>query len=85
MAYKTQCQYYRRVPAVSIFKCFALAVPHERAIEIQDDVGFFQAVRAALLKSAGGEKKKSAEEMDHAIPQIISRASSPRRFFPNRS
>jgi type I restriction enzyme R subunit len=55
-------------------KAFALAVPHERAIEIRDDVGFFQAVRAALLKSASGEKKKSAEEMDHAIRQIISRA-----------
>jgi len=55
-------------------KAFALAVPHARAIEIRDDVGFFQAVRAALLKSAGGEKKKSAEEMDHAIRQIISRA-----------
>jgi type I restriction enzyme, R subunit len=55
-------------------KAFALSVPHDTAIEIRDDVGFFQAVRAALVKSAGGEKKKSAEEMDHAIRQIISRA-----------
>jgi type I restriction enzyme R subunit len=55
-------------------KAFALSVPHEKAIEIRDDVGFFQAVRAALVKSAGGEKKKSAEEIDHAIRQIISRA-----------
>jgi type I restriction enzyme, R subunit len=55
-------------------KAFALSVPHDTAIEIRDDVGFFQAVRVALVKSAGGEKKKSAEEMDHAIRQIISRA-----------
>jgi type I restriction enzyme R subunit len=55
-------------------KAFALSVPHDMAIEIRDDVGFFQAVRAALVKSASGEKKKSAEEMDHAIRQIISRA-----------
>jgi type I restriction enzyme R subunit len=55
-------------------KAFALSVPHDTAIEIRDDVGFFQAVRAALVKSAGGEKKTSAEEMDHAIRQIISRA-----------
>ena len=52
----------------------ALSVPHDTAIEFRDDVGFFQAVRAALVKSAGGDKKQSAEEMDHAIRQIISRA-----------
>jgi type I restriction enzyme, R subunit len=55
-------------------KAFALSVPHDTAIEIRDDVGFFQAVRAALVKSASGAKKTSAEEMDHAIRQIISRA-----------
>ena len=54
-------------------KAFALAVPHRRAIEIRDDVGFFQAVRAAIAK-AGGERRKSAEELDAAIRQIISRA-----------
>jgi type I restriction enzyme, R subunit len=54
-------------------KAFALAVPHRRAIEIRDDVGFFQAVRAAIAK-AGGEKRKSGEELDAAIRQIISRA-----------
>ncbi len=54
-------------------KAFALAVPHAKAIEIRDDVGFFQAVRAAIAK-AGGEKRQTAEELDHAIRQIISRA-----------
>jgi type I restriction enzyme R subunit len=48
-------------------------VPHDKALEIRDDVGFFQAVRAAMTKG-GGEKKKSDEERDHAIRQIISRA-----------
>src|SRR5207247_4693224 len=56
-------------------KAFALAVPHEKAIEIRDDVGFFQAVRAALFK-AGGEKRQTAEDLDVAIRQIISRAVS---------
>lgn len=32
-------------------KAFALSVPHEKALAIRDDVGFFQAVRAALAKS----------------------------------
>ncbi len=54
-------------------KAFALAVPNEKAIAIRDDVGFFQAVRAVLAKG-DGEKRKSADEMDQAIRQIISRA-----------
>ncbi len=54
-------------------KSFALAVPHDQALAIRDDVGFFQAVRAAMTKG-GGEKKKTDEERDHAIRQIISRA-----------
>jgi len=56
-------------------KAFALAVPHAKAVEIRVDVGFFQAVRAAIAK-AGGEKRQTAEELDHAIRQIISRAVS---------
>jgi type I restriction enzyme R subunit len=54
-------------------KAFALAVPHEKAMAVADDVGFFQAVRAALIKSTP-DKKKTAEETDAAIRQIISRA-----------
>ncbi len=54
-------------------KTFALAVPNDQALAIRDDVGFFQAVRAAMTKG-GGEKKRSDEERDAAIRQIISRA-----------
>jgi type I restriction enzyme R subunit len=54
-------------------KAFALSVPHEDAIAIRDDVGFFQTVRAALAKTTptGG---KSQEELDVAVRQIVSRA-----------
>lgn len=52
---------------------FALAVPHEEAIRIRDDVGFFQAVRAALTKSTEGQRR-SPEEIEHAIRQLVSRA-----------
>jgi type I restriction enzyme, R subunit len=54
-------------------KAFALAVPHEKAIEIRDDVGFFQAVRAALAKNTP-DRRRSPEDTDAAIRQIISRA-----------
>ena len=48
-------------------------MPHEEAMRIRDDVGFFQAVRAVLAKNTAGEQK-SDEELDHAIRQIISKA-----------
>jgi type I restriction enzyme R subunit len=54
-------------------RAFALAVPHEAALRIQDDVGFFQAVRAVLAKSGTGDRKTD-EELDHAVRQIVSRA-----------
>ena len=54
-------------------QAFALAVPHEETLRIRDDVGFFQAVRAQLIKRAPGEAR-SEEELDLAVRQIISRA-----------
>jgi type I restriction enzyme R subunit len=54
-------------------QAFALSVPHEKAIEIREDVGFFQAVRGALVKS-GAPSPKAEEDLDHAIRQIVSRA-----------
>ena len=54
---------------------FALAVPHEDAIAIRDDVGFFQAVRAALAKS-DTDKQRSQEDIEHAVRQLVSRAVS---------
>lgn len=54
-------------------KAFALAVPHAEALRIRDDVGFFQAVRAVLAKNEPGERKTS-EDLDHAIRQIVSKA-----------
>jgi type I restriction enzyme R subunit len=55
-------------------QAFALSVPHNRAIEIRDDVGFFQSVRAAIAKNEISGREKSPEDIDAAIRQIISRA-----------
>ena len=54
-------------------QAFALAVPHEEALRIRDDVGFLQAVRAVLAKRAPAEAK-TEEELDLAVRQIVSRA-----------
>ena len=57
-------------------QAFALAVPHEKALHIRDDVAFFQAVRSALAKRAEIESR-SQEELDYAVRQIVSRAVAP--------
>ena len=57
-------------------QAFALAVPHEEAIRIRDDVAFFQAVQAVLAKRAPADARPE-EELDHAVRQIISRAVAP--------
>ena len=54
-------------------QAFALAVPHPETMRIRDDVGFFQTVRAALLKRAATDARPE-EELDMAVRQIISRA-----------
>jgi type I restriction enzyme, R subunit len=64
----------RLIEAVrDLLYAFALAVPHEEALRIRDDVDFFQAVRAVLIKHAPGEAK-TQEELDLAVRQIVSRA-----------
>jgi type I restriction enzyme R subunit len=57
-------------------QAFALAVPHEEALAIRDDVSFFQTVQTALSKRVPGDTKPE-EELDHAVRQIISRAIAP--------
>jgi type I restriction enzyme R subunit len=65
----------RLMKAVSdLTKAFALAVPHDEAIRIRDDVGFFQAVRAVLSKSITQEREPREEDLDHALRQIVSKA-----------
>ena len=55
---------------------FALAVPHEDAIRIRDEVAFFQAVRSVLAKRVTGGARPD-EVLDHAVRRIISRAVAP--------
>jgi type I restriction enzyme R subunit len=56
---------------------FALAVPHPKAMNIRDDIAFFQAVRAVLAKGAG-QQQRSELDLDHAIRQIVSSAVAPK-------
>ena len=64
----------RLVQAVrELSQAFALAVPHDEAIRVRDDVAFFQAVQSVLAKRASTEARPE-QDLDHAVRQIISRA-----------
>jgi type I restriction enzyme, R subunit len=58
---------------LALSKAFALAAASDEAVGIRDEVGFFQAIRAAMIKAAepGG---RSPAERELAIQQIVSRA-----------
>jgi type I restriction enzyme R subunit len=64
-------RYLEEVAALS--RAFALAVPHEEALRIRNEVGFFQEIRAGLAKATVEGEVKTPEEMDTAIRQLVSR------------
>ena len=55
---------------------FALAIPHPEAVEIKEEVAFFQAVKARLIKFDTPTGGKSNWEIETAIKQIIDEAIS---------
>lgn len=59
---------------LALSKAFALTAASDTAREIRDEVGFFQAIRAALVKSTASSTGKSAAERELAIQQLVSRA-----------
>ncbi len=52
-------------------KAFALAVPNEKALEIKDNVGFFQALKS-YIKKITPVNGPTEEDYDLAIKQIVS-------------
>jgi type I restriction enzyme R subunit len=58
----------------SLTKAFAISVPHQFTIDIRDEVGLFQAIKARIVKVSESSKTKSDEELETAIKQIISDA-----------
>ncbi len=58
---------------LALSKAFALASASDEARAVRDEVGFFQTVRAALVKSAEGAGRTTADR-EFAIQQILDRA-----------
>ncbi len=61
-----------KVTALS--KAFSIAVPHEKAMEVKDEIAFFQALKSRLLKFDSTVSGKSSEEIETAIRQVIDQA-----------
>lgn len=55
-------------------KAFALCCTLDEALAYREELAFLQAVKAALTKHAGTDKKLTDEQKEHALRQIISRA-----------
>jgi type I restriction enzyme, R subunit len=53
---------------------FALCCTLDEALAYREEIAFFQAIRAALIKKATAQTKISDDEREHALRQIVSRA-----------
>ena len=65
-------RYLDEVTALS--KAFSIAVPHEQAMNVKDEISFFQAVKARLVKFDGTDGKYNNVGMESAIRQVIDKA-----------
>ena len=65
-------RYVNEVTALS--KSFAIAIPHEHAMDVKEEVAFFQAVKARLAKFDGTGAGKTDEEIETTIRQVIDQA-----------
>lgn len=65
-------RYVDEVTALS--QAFAIAVPHEQAMDVKDEISFFQAVKARLVKFDSTNSGRSDEEMETTIRQVIDKA-----------
>lgn len=55
-------------------KAFAIAIPHDEAMDAKDEVAFFQAVKARLCKFDSTGAGRTDEEIETTIRQVIDKA-----------
>jgi len=65
-------RYINQVTALS--RAFSIAIPHEQAMDVKDEVSFFQAVKFRLAKFDSTGSGKTDEEIETAIRQVIDKA-----------
>lgn len=66
-------RYIEQVTALS--KAFAIAIPHEQAMAVKDEVAFFQAIKTRLAKFDGTDGEGGSNiDLETTIKQIIDKA-----------
>ena len=65
-------RYIDEVTALS--RAFSIAIPHEQAMDVRDEVSFFQAIKARLAKFDITGTGKTDEEIETTIRQVIDKA-----------
>ena len=58
----------------ALSQAFSIAIPHEQAMDVKDEVAFFQAVKSRLVKFDSTGSGKTDEEIETAIRQVIDKA-----------
>ena len=65
-------RYIDEVTALS--RAFSIAIPHEQAMDVKDEVSFYQAIKSRLVKFDSTGTGKTDEEIETAIRQVIDQA-----------
>jgi len=65
-------RYINEVTALS--QAFSIAIPHDQAMDVKDEVSFFQAVKSRLAKFETTGPGKTDDELETAIRQVIDQA-----------
>lgn len=58
----------------ALSKSFAIAIPHDQAMDVKDEISFFQAVKARLAKFDSTGSGKTDEQIETTIRQVIDKA-----------
>jgi len=64
--------FINQVTALS--KAFSLAVPHEEALAVKEEVAFFQAVKSRLVKYVRSDTLDDIDALDSVVKQVIDKS-----------
>jgi len=58
----------------ALSRAFSIALPHDQAMDVKDEIGFFQAVKSRLVKFDRDSSGRTDEELETTIRQVIDQA-----------
>ncbi|WP_323721810.1 type I restriction endonuclease subunit R [Acetomicrobium sp.] len=58
----------------ALSKAFSIAIPHEEAMAVKDEVAFYQAVKGRLLKFDRAGVRRGGEDLETVVKQVIDQA-----------